>query len=150
MHGRIAAAARLAARDPAEIRLLAVSKQQPAAAIRAACAAGQRDFGENYLQEALPKLEALRGLPITWHFIGRLQANKTRDVAAHFDWVHSVDRERIAQRLDEQRPHHAAPLKVLLQVRDGVDPAQRRHRRRRAAGARGSRWRACRGSSCAV
>ena len=89
-----------------------------------ACAAGQLDFGENYLQEALPKLEALRGLPITWHFIGRLQANKTRDVAVHFDWVHSVDRERIAQRLDEQRPHHAAPLKVLLQVRDGVDPTR--------------------------
>jgi pyridoxal phosphate enzyme (YggS family) len=116
---RIAAAARLAGRDPSGICLLAVSKQQPAAAIRAACEAGQRDFGENYLQESRPKLAALDGLPITWHFIGRLQANKTREVAAAFDWVHSVDRERIAARLDEQRPPDHPRLKVLLQVRLG-------------------------------
>jgi hypothetical protein len=116
---RIVTAARLAGRDPAGILLLAVSKQQPAAAIRAAFAAGQRDFGENYLQEAKPKIAALRELPITWHFIGRLQANKTRDVAASFDWVHSVDRERIAARLAEQRPQDRPRLKVLMQVRLG-------------------------------
>lgn len=121
---RIAAAALRADRDPAGIRLIAVSKQQPVAAIRAAFDAGQRDFGENYLQEALPKLAALHGLPITWHFIGRLQANKTREVAAAFDWVHSVDRERIATRLAEQRPQDRARLTVLLQVR--LDRASRR------------------------
>ena len=118
---RVAAAALLAGRDPAAICLLAVSKQQPASAIRAAHAAGQRDFGENYLQEARPKLAALDDLPISWHFIGRLQANKTREVAALFDWVHSVDRERIAARLDEQRPRNLPRLKVLLQVRVGGD-----------------------------
>ena len=122
VHERIANAARLAGRDPAGIRLLAVSKGQPASAIRAACAVGQRDFGENYLQEAEPKLAELRTLPITWHFIGRLQANKTRDVAAAFDWVHSVDRERTAARLAGQRPHDRPRLKVLLQVRVGDEP----------------------------
>jgi pyridoxal phosphate enzyme (YggS family) len=116
---RIAAAARRAARDPATIRLLAVSKQQQPASIRAACAAGQHDFGENYLQEALPKIAALSDLPLSWHFIGRLQSNKTRDVASFFDWVHSVDRERIAERLDSQRPQDRARLQVLLQVRVG-------------------------------
>ena len=120
---RVAAAALLAGRDPAGICLLAVSKQQPAATIHAVHAAGQRDFGENYLQEARPKLAALGGLPITWHFIGRLQANKTREVAASFDWVHSVDRERIAARLDEQRPRNLPRLKVLLQVRVGGEVA---------------------------
>ena len=129
VRSRVAAAALLAGRDPAGICLLAVSKQQPASVIRAAHAAGQGDFGENYLQEARPKLTALGGLPITWHFIGRLQANKTREVATSFDWVHSVDRERIAARLDEQRPRDLPRLKVLLQVRvgasvgrNGVDP----------------------------
>jgi len=121
VRARIAVAARRAGRDPAGVCLLAVSKQQPAAAIRAACAAGQHDFGENYVQEALPKVAALSDLPLIWHFIGRLQANKTRDVAAAFDWVHTVDRERIALRLDEQRPRDRAPLRVLLQVR--VDEA---------------------------
>jgi pyridoxal phosphate enzyme (YggS family) len=121
---RIADAARLAGRDPAGICLLAVSKQQPASAIRAACAAGQRDFGENYLQEAAPKLAALSGLPITWHFIGRLQANKTRDIAVSFDWVHSIDRERIAARLAEQRPDDRLRLKVLLQVRLDDEPGK--------------------------
>jgi len=126
---RIVTAARLAGRDPAAICLVAVSKQQPGASIRAAFAAGQRDFGENYLQEAEPKMAALRELPITWHFIGRLQANKTRDIAASFDWVHSVDRERIAARLAEQRPQDRPRLRVLLQVRlddgpgrGGIDP----------------------------
>jgi PLP dependent protein len=119
VRARITAAARRAARDPATIRLLAVSKQQPSASIREACAAGQHDFGENYLQEALPKIAALSDLPLNWHFIGRLQSNKTRDVASFFDWVHSVDRERIAARLDSQRPQDRARLQVLLQVRVG-------------------------------
>ena len=121
---RIAAAAGRAGRDPAEVRLLAVSKQQPAEMVRAAAAAGQREFGENYVQEAIPKIESLRDLPLTWHFIGQLQANKTRDVAAACQWVHTVDRERIATRLDAQRPHHAPPLEVLLQVRLGDEPGK--------------------------
>jgi pyridoxal phosphate enzyme (YggS family) len=114
---RIEAAARRAGRDPASVTLLAVSKQHPAEAVRAAVAAGQRHFGENYLQEALAKIESLRDLPLDWHFIGQLQANKTRDVAQTFQWVHTVDRVRTAQRLSAQRPHFAGPLDVLLQVR---------------------------------
>ncbi|HQR48408.1 MAG TPA: YggS family pyridoxal phosphate-dependent enzyme [Steroidobacteraceae bacterium] len=114
---RIAAAAGRAGRDPAEVRLLAVSKQQPAEMVRAAAAAGQREFGENYVQEAIPKIDSLRDLPLTWHFIGQLQANKTRDVAAACQWVHTVDRPRIAERLSAQRPHYAGPLDVLLQVK---------------------------------
>jgi len=121
---RIAAAARRAARDPAGIRLLAVSKQQPVAAIEAAADAGQREFGENYAREGVAKVEALRGRPLTWHFIGQLQANKTREVAEHFQWVQTVDRERIATRLDAQRPHHAGTLDVLLQVRLGDEPGK--------------------------
>ena len=121
---RIEAAARRAGRDPAAIRLLAVSKQQPVAAVAAAAEAGQREFGENYVREGLPKIEALAGLPLTWHFIGQLQANKTRDVAGHFQWVHTVDRERLATRLDAQRPHYATPLDVLLQVRLGDEPGK--------------------------
>jgi len=119
---RIEAAARVAGRNPAEVRLLAVSKQQPAAAIRAAVEAGQLEFGENYLQEALPKIRELAALPILWHFIGQLQGNKTRAVAEHFAWVHTLDRERIAQRLSAQRPHHAPPLEVLVQVRLDDEP----------------------------
>ena len=114
---RIDAAARRAGRDPASVTLLAVSKQHPAEAVRAAVAAGQRHFGENYLQEALAKIELLRDLPLDWHFIGQLQANKTRDIAQTFQWVHTVDRARTAQRLSAQRPHFAGPLDVLLQVR---------------------------------
>jgi len=114
---RIAAAARRAGRDPAGVRLLAVSKQQPAGIVRAAAVAGQREFGENYVQEALAKAEALRDLPLVWHFIGQLQANKTRDVAGAFQWVHTLDRARLAQRLSDQRPHYAGPLDVLLQVK---------------------------------
>jgi len=121
---RIEAAARRAGRDPASIRLLAVSKQQPVEAIAAAAAAGQREFGENYAQEGVGKIEALRERALIWHFIGQLQANKTRDVAGHFQWVHTVDRERIATRLDAQRPHYAAPLDVLLQVRLGDEPGK--------------------------
>jgi hypothetical protein len=121
---RIEAAARRAGRDPAGIRLLAVSKQQPVAAIAAAADAGQREFGENYVREGIAKIEALRDRPLTWHFIGQLQANKTREVAEHFQWVHTVDRERVATRLDAQRPHYAAPLEVLLQVRLGEEPGK--------------------------
>ena len=114
---RIETAARQAGRDPASVRLLAVSKQQPAEVVRAAAEAGQREFGENYLQEARSKIESLRALSLTWHFIGQLQANKTRDVAETFQWVHTLDRARIAERLSAQRPDHAGPLDVLLQVR---------------------------------
>ncbi|MCO7513212.1 YggS family pyridoxal phosphate-dependent enzyme [Pseudomonas guariconensis] len=113
---RIASAAKAAGRDPASIQLLAVSKTKPASAIRQAHAAGVVDVGENYLQEALAKQEALRDLPLTWHFIGPIQSNKTRAIAEHFDWVHSVDRLKIAQRLSEQRPAGLAPLNICLQV----------------------------------
>ena len=121
---RIATAARRAGRDPSSVHLLAVSKQQPVAAIRAAAEAGQAEFGENYAQEGLEKVDALRDLPLTWHFIGHLQANKTRDIAAAFQWVHTVDRARIAERLSAQRPHHADPLNVLLQVKLGDEPTK--------------------------
>jgi pyridoxal phosphate enzyme (YggS family) len=124
VRGRIDAAARRAGRDPAGVRLLAVSKQQPVAAVAAAADAGQREFGENYVREGVAKMEALRERPLTWHFIGQLQANKTREVAEYFQWVHTVDRERIATRLDAQRPHHAGPLDVLLQVRLGDEPGK--------------------------
>ncbi len=116
---RVEAAARRAGRDPATVRLLAVSKQQPVEAVAAAAGAGQREFGENYVREGVAKIEALRDRGLTWHFIGQLQANKTREAAEHFQWVHTVDRERIATRLDAQRPHYAGPLDVLLQVRLG-------------------------------
>jgi hypothetical protein len=121
---RIAAAARRAGRDPASVRLLAVSKQQPIEAVAAAADAGQREFGENYVREGVEKVEALRERQLTWHFIGQLQANKTREVAGHFQWVHTVDRERVATRLAAQRPHHAGPLDVLLQVRLGDEPGK--------------------------
>jgi pyridoxal phosphate enzyme (YggS family) len=131
VRSRIAAAARRAGRDPAAVRLLAVSKQQPEAAIRVLAAAGQLDYGENYVQESLGKIDALRDLPLAWHFIGQLQANKTREVAERFQWVHTIDRLRIAERLSGQRPHHAPPLEVLIQVKladeaakGGVTPAE--------------------------
>ena len=98
------------------VHLIAVSKTQPASSIRTAFAAGQRQFGENYLQEALDKMAQLQDLPLTWHFIGPIQSNKTRAVASHFDWVHTVDRVKIAQRLSEQRDPAQGPLNVLLQV----------------------------------
>lgn len=113
---RIAAATQAAQRDETSVGLLAVSKTKPAAAVRDAFAAGLRDFGENYLQEALAKQEELRDLPLVWHFIGPIQSNKTRAIAEHFDWVHSVDRLKIAQRLDEQRPAESLPLNVCIQV----------------------------------
>ena len=113
---RIAAAANAAGRDESSIHLLAVSKTKPAAALREAHAAGIRDFGENYLQEALGKQLELVDLPLTWHFIGPIQSNKTRAIAEHFDWVHSVDRLKIAQRLSEQRPDELPPLNICIQV----------------------------------
>jgi PLP dependent protein len=118
VHQRIAAAARNAGREPSSVALLAVSKTFPAEDVRAAHAAGQRAFGENYVQEAVEKVEALADLRagLEWHFIGPLQSNKTRPVAERFDWVHSVDRLKIAQRLSEQRPAGMAPLNVCLQV----------------------------------
>lgn len=103
-------------REPATVGLLAVSKTQPAAAIRDAFAAGLRDFGENYLQEALDKQAELDDLPLTWHFIGPIQSNKTKAIAEHFDWVHSVNRLKIAQRLSDQRPEALPPLNICLQV----------------------------------
>jgi len=113
---RIAAAARSAGREPGEIALLAVSKNFAASEVRAAYAAGQRDFGENYVQEAMEKIAALSDLPLFWHFIGPIQSNKTRAIAEHFDWVHSVDRVKIAQRLADSRPAGREPLDICLQV----------------------------------
>ena len=104
--------------------MVAVSKTQPAEAVQALAALGQRDFGENYLQEALPKIEALRPLGLVWHFIGQLQSNKTRPVAEHFDWVHTVDRVKLAERLAAQRPFHAPPLQVCVQVRLEDEPGK--------------------------
>jgi pyridoxal phosphate enzyme (YggS family) len=116
---RIAEAARAAGRDPASVTLIGVSKTQPVAAVREAIAAGLADFGENYVQEAMGKLREVADESVTWHFIGALQSNKTREVAAHFHWVHTIDREKIARRLSEQRPFHSPPLQVCLQVRLG-------------------------------
>ena len=113
---RITAAALDAQREPTQIDLLAVSKTKPAAAIREAFVAGIRDFGENYLQEALGKQAELADLPLTWHFIGPIQSNKTRAIAENFAWVHSVDRLKIAQRLSEQRPVELGSLNVCIQV----------------------------------
>jgi len=118
-------------RDVRSITLLAVSKGQTVERLRAALALGLTQFGENYVDEALGKIRALTGADAEWHFIGHLQANKTRAVAEHFAWVHGVDRERIAQRLSAQRAHHAPPLNVCVQVniaaeqsKNGVAPAQ--------------------------
>jgi PLP dependent protein len=114
--GRIAVAARAAGRDPADIRLVAVSKTFAPESVRELAAAGHRDFGENYVQEALDKIGALADLPLTWHFIGPIQSNKTRAIAEHFHWVHSVDRLKIAERLSAQRPPELPPLEICLQV----------------------------------
>jgi hypothetical protein len=118
VRARIVTACTTAGRDPASVRLLAVSKTIDAGAVRAAHAAGQRAFGENYVQEGVTKIEALADLRerLEWHCVGPLQSNKTRLVAAHFDWVHSIDRLKIAERLAEQRPAHLAPLQVCLQL----------------------------------
>ena len=116
MQTAIRAAAQDAGRDETDITLLAVSKNFPADAIRAAYHAGQFRFAENYLQEALDKMAALHDLPLEWHFIGPIQSNKTRAIAENFPWVHSVDRLKIAERLSAQRPAHLPPLQVCVQV----------------------------------
>ena len=116
VRARIAAACIAAGRPVAAVQLLAVSKTWPAASVREAIAAGQRAFGENYVQEAIDKKTELVGLDLEWHFIGPLQSNKTRLVAENFAWVHSVDRLKIAERLSSQRPPDMAPLQICLQV----------------------------------
>ena len=103
-------------RKPGETRVLAVSKTRPSGDIRQAYHCGLTEFGESYLQEALTKMAELQDLPVTWHFIGPIQSNKTRAIAAHFDWVHSIDRSKIARRLSEHRPEHLPKLQVCLQV----------------------------------
>lgn len=113
---RIAAACGVAGRKPGAVHLLAVSKTFDAQAVAQAFAAGQTAFGENYIQEAVQKIVELRTLALQWHCIGPIQSNKTKLVAEHFDWVHTVDRLKIAQRLSEQRPAHLAPLQVCIQV----------------------------------
>src|SRR5688572_6915205 len=121
---RISAATRASGRTVDSVTLLAVSKGQSSAAIAAAAAAGVRDFGENFLQESLAKLDALAASRLTWHFIGRLQANKTRPVAERFDWVHSVDRLKLAERLSAQRGFHASPLNLCLQLNVGGEASK--------------------------
>ena len=113
---RIRVAEHQAHRTPQSVTLLAVSKTKPAALIEAASAAGQRCFGENYAHEAVEKAEALKHLNLEWHFIGPIQSNKTRGLATHMDWIHTVERERIARRLNDQRPDYMAPLNICLQV----------------------------------
>ena len=103
-------------RQPHSVKLLAVSKKQSVALMKQAIALGQRRFGESYLQEALDKMAALSDYDLEWHFIGAIQSNKTKPIAQHFDWVHSVDRLKIAERLNEHRPPNAKPLNVLIQV----------------------------------
>jgi pyridoxal phosphate enzyme (YggS family) len=116
IHQRIAAAAAACGRDPDSVLLLAVSKKKPAADIRLAYRSGQKSFGENYLQEALQKMQELQDLDISWHFIGAIQSNKTRNIAEAFDWAHCIDRAKIARRLSEQRPPRLPPLNVCIQV----------------------------------
>ena len=133
VQARIAQACAQAGRAPTAVQLLAVSKLHPALAVREALAHGQNAFGENYVQEALDKMAALADLrsAIEWHLVGPLQSNKTRAVAEAFDWVHSVDRLKIAQRLSDQRPAHLPPLNICLQVnisgeasKSGLSPAE--------------------------
>jgi pyridoxal phosphate enzyme (YggS family) len=130
VRSRISRAALAAGRDPASVTLIAVSKAKPAESVRAAATAGVTDFGENYLQEALGKMDRLAGLAVHWHFIGGIQSNKTRAIAERFEWVHSIDRLSVARRLSEQRPFHAPALNVCIQVallpestKGGVDSA---------------------------
>jgi pyridoxal phosphate enzyme (YggS family) len=119
---RIRQAASAAGRDVRSVTLLAVTKGQSTARIRQAIDLGLSEFGENYVAEALPKIQALAGCAANWHFIGHLQANKTRPVAEHFAWVHGIDRLHVAERLSAQRPHHAPLLNACLQVRVADDP----------------------------
>ncbi|CAI8881532.1 PLP homeostasis protein [Methylococcus capsulatus] len=121
---RIRGAEQACGRPEDSVRLVAVSKTQPAAVLRAAYDLGQREFGENYLQEAMEKQDLLADLDIVWHFIGPIQSNKTRLLAERFDWVHSIDRLKIAQRLNDQRPPGRAPLNVCIQVNIGGEPTK--------------------------
>jgi len=113
---RIAEACRAAGRPEGSVRLLAVSKRKPDSAVRELHALGQRAYGENYVDEGVEKIEALTDLDLEWHYIGPIQSNKTKHIAAHFDWVESIDRAKIVRRLDEQRPDDLPPLNVLIQV----------------------------------
>ena len=124
VRSRIASAAQRAGRDLTHVTLVAVSKAQPIEAVRAVYALGVKDFGENYPQEALPKIEALQRESPDWHFIGQVQSNKTRPIATHFSWVHSIDRIAVARRLSQQRPYHAAPLQICLQVKLATEPGK--------------------------
>lgn len=124
LQNRIADACRAAGRSVDSVTLLAVSKGQSGAAIDAAAGEGIENFGENFLQEALPKIAGLEGRELTWHFIGRLQANKTRPVAETFAWVHGVDRFKIAERLSAQRPSHTPPLNLCLQLHVGGEASK--------------------------
>jgi hypothetical protein len=121
VRSRIEQSAQAAGRDPGSITLIAVSKAQSAELMRRVATAGVTDFGENYLQEAIPKMESLASLGLRWHFIGGIQSNKTRALAERFDWVHSIDRLGVARRLAEQRPFHAPPLNVCIQVALSVE-----------------------------
>ena len=128
---RMAQAAAAAGRSAQSVTLLAVGKAQPLGLLAAAADCGVSDFGESYLQEALPKIAALQERALTWHFIGRIQANKTRSIAENFAWVHALDRLKVAERLGAQRPHYAPPLNVCLQVniagedtKGGIAPAE--------------------------
>jgi pyridoxal phosphate enzyme (YggS family) len=112
----LAEAAVQAGRDPQTVKLLAASKSRAAETVLLAAQCGQRDFGENFVQEGIDKITATAGNDLVWHFIGQLQSNKTRPVAEHFDWVHTIDRIKIAERLDKQRPHFAPSLNVCIQV----------------------------------
>ena len=116
VQARISNAAAAAGRSPESVRLLAVSKTWPLASVLDAAEAGQRAFGENYVQEGIDKIAAVSGRNLEWHFIGPLQSNKTKPVAEHFDWVHSIDRLKIAERLSAQRPAYLAPLQVCVQI----------------------------------
>jgi pyridoxal phosphate enzyme (YggS family) len=122
VRSRILKAAAAAGRDPSAITLVAVTKAQTAETIRLAATAGVTDFGENYLQEALPKVDELAGLKLRWHYIGGIQSNKTRAIAERFDWVHSIDRLSVARRLSEQRPFHSPPLNLCIQVQLVPEP----------------------------
>jgi hypothetical protein len=131
VRSRIRQAALAAGRDPAAVTLVAVTKAQTAETIRLAATAGVTDFGENYLQEALAKMDQVADLALRWHFIGGIQSNKTRAIAERFDWVHSIDRLSIARRLSAQRPFHAPPLNLCIQVelvpepnKGGVPPSE--------------------------
>ena len=131
LRARIGEIERRYRREPGSVTLLAVSKTKPAQAVRAAVAAGQGAFGENHLQDAMTKVDALGGQGISWHFIGAVQSNKTRPIAAHFDWVHGIERGKIATRLSAQRPTGRGPLDVCIEVdvsgedtKSGVPPSE--------------------------